>query len=231
MKDMASSYRRLYRQDFTLPLGPLAQYVGNVPLNFGHITTFGAIALVVGIVYTMILGNYALFGFNKIIWIIAISLPITWGLFRLDTCGMPLHTFLFSMIKFPFSKQWSVAFQPIKKPSKRKIKWNGTFRAVRLTDDSHIEHMQLPLEGVYSQLEGIKLMTSGATRLEISPLSKNMKVSVGKYDSLKPETKRVKRLFKTVVEVGKGDVQIVHRQGEKVLIYKPDVERERGITP
>lgn len=219
-----SSYRSLYKQPMTIPMGPLSKYVGNVPLDIGQIITYLVISLAFFILYRFILGEYAVFGIGAPFWCLGISFPLTYWLLKIDTVGKPLHLFLFEMGSYPFRKHWSVGFIPFVKPKdKLSMTTHIQYRPV-VQDGVNLQFLTLPVVGSAPRLEGLHMVTSGATRFVIDPFRKTCSIEVGSYDKVQPVVQSIKKYRKTVIDVGKGEVRFMHRKGEVQLIYEPKAQ-------
>ncbi len=227
MDEIYNSYKRLYRQPFTIPLGPLAKYVGNVPIDFGHIITYGVVVMIFAFLYGLFLGDTAIFGLPRMFWSLLLGFPVTYWLLKRDTIGLPLHVFLVQIFRFFFRNHWFFAFQPIPYPKKKsKLQKKVRFRNVVQSGDKLL-YPSFPVEGMVERIDGLHLQTSGATRIEFHPLSKKMRLKVGSFDSQIPKSLQVKKHFRTVMEVGKGVVRVQHRTGNLHVMYEPYIEKER----
>ncbi|HJV47204.1 MAG TPA: hypothetical protein VJ824_15920 [Bacillota bacterium] len=215
-----SSYRGLFKQSFTIPLGKMARFVGNVPIDFGHVATFFGITILIAVIYSVLLGNTTIFGLGRPIWSFLLAMPITYFLFRMDTVGQPLHLFLMDIVKFPFRKRWSVAFTPFAKPGIVRLTGKVTHRAV-VSNGGETSFLSLPLIGIANKIEGLHLKTVGATRIEVNPLTKRVTIRVGRYDNINPLTQNVRKWGKTKIEIGRGEIRFLHRNGRIQAAYDP----------
>jgi hypothetical protein len=222
------SYRKLYKQRFTIPLGPAARFVGNVPVDFGHIITYVIIVLINASIYAVFLGDRIFFGVGRVIWSMIFSVPITYYLFKLDTVNQPLHLFLIEFVKFPFRKHWSTAFIPFDKPKTVKLSRDVSYRPM-ISDGSETGFLTLPVVGKVDKIEGLHLKAMGATKIAIHPLTKNIQIQVGDYENIYPRNQKVHRFRKTILQVGRGEIRFIHRNGRVQGVYEPGLGEEEGI--
>ncbi len=218
-----TSYKALYKQNFTIPVRLLDDF----NIDFGKVLVFFVLVLINGIVLALLsLGGKTILFIPRPLILIVVTAIQMLLLMRVPTAGKPLIVWLFYVFYFAFfiTKE-TRAFRPVKLKKKIKENWQASFRAV-IAKRKEIFFTDVPLIGEVENFEGLSLTTHGATRLTFYPFSKKVKVKVGDYEKLKRQIVPLRSVRPTVLEVGRGNVRIMKRNGKSQVQYIPFTEME-----
>lgn len=217
------SYKSLYRQKFTIPIN----FLDDFNIDVGKVAVFFFLFLVNSIFLGLIaLGGKSILFVPRPIIALILTIVQYIVLLRVPTAGKPLILWVLYVFYFTFFvKKQTYAFRPFKLKNKVKEDWTASFRSV-VVNDKKIHFTDVPLNGEVEKFDGLSLQTHGATRIKFFPISKKVRIEVGDYDKLKKQSVELNKYKPTKIEVGRGDVRILRRNGKSVVQYNPITETE-----
>lgn len=217
------SYKELYKQNFTIPV----KFLDDFNIDFGKVVVFFVLMVINSILFGILaLGGKSVLFIPRPILAFALTCIEMLLLIRVPTAGKPLIVWLFYVVYFSFFvPKETRAFKPVKLQKKIKEDWSASFRSVTAADNQ-IFFNDIPLLGQVEKFDGLSLQTHGATRLKFYPFSKKLKVQVGDYEKLKRQTTPLRLMRPTTIEVGRGSLRVLKRQGKSEIQYIPFTEME-----
>lgn len=218
-----SQYKDFYNESFTIPLTWLR---GTKIKGKQLFTAIGLIAVSFVFVGIIAPGRSNIFGIPKMAIIAVLSGLLIFAATKIDTANYPFFVFIGSLFRFAakkYSKKAYVAFTEVEAPPKSiRYKWQVPWRDIIDTGDT-ILYKMYPLSGIASTLKGFALQVEGATRIRYNPLTKHLSVKVGRFERLIPQDRLIRRVLPTELEVGKGEVKFILKQGRVHATYTPEI--------
>lgn len=217
------SYKSLYKQNFTIPV----KFLDDFNVDVGKVGVFFSLFVFNSILFGIVaLGGKTLFFIPRPILAFALTVIQLLLLMRVPTAGKPLIYWIIYVVYFSFFvPKRTYAFRPLKLKSKVKEEWKATFRSVT-AKDNQIYFTDAPLIGEVEKFDGLSLQSNGATRIKFYPLSKKVKIQVGEYEKLRSINVPLRFLRTTTVDVGRGNVKVLKRNGKSEVQYTPITEME-----
>lgn len=218
-----SQYRDFYNQSFTINIRALrgTKIDGKMLLTILGLAIFSFI-----LVSIIAPGKSHIFGVSKLMLIAILTGLLLFISTKIDTANYPFFYFVGSLFQFAgkrFKKRAYVAFNEVGFPEKKfEIDWQIPFRDI-VDSGKEIIFKMYPLKGLAANLKGFSFTVQGATRITYNPLTKNLNIKVGRFEQLISQEKVVSSYLPTKLEVGKGEVKFLVKQGKTCAQYTPDI--------